>query len=799
MSGQLLVIWSCRGVTVSFRGQPWSRWFVALSFVLVLVLVAVVTTVVALAVNAASSDERRWPWGLHVIQDYPFPSVLVLTVVLAMLSVMVVSVQRGRDARSAGSSLVADSVVDVSPAPEDVGLLSGPGGVDAPLGELPVVIRGRDGVVSDLVAPPAVYSPQVRVLVGMGGCGKTTVALAAAREAQASGWRVWWVSAVDGATLVAGMSAVAREAGASAEEVKDADSDLALAGVVWGWLNRMSGRWLLVIDNADAPEVLAPGGTSVAGGSGWLRSAGAGVVLVTTRVTDRAVWGHRAGWFPLGELDQRAAALMLLDRIRRADEPELIEAATAVADRLGRLPLAVHLAGSYLGSGMAEVGLDGYLRLLTDRSLSVVDEGAPGWGDQDPRRLIMSTWEISLDALERQGRIRARILLRVLSFLGPGSVVPLPMLEPSVLSEAGLLPDGDEGRAEMAAGLAGLRAVGLVDGVPAGVGGFGDGLMVHPLVAEVCRWRAAREGQRPSLIAAAAGLVVAASARLHPADPADWKGCQVLAPHAREALGAIAEMSEDLGADVVGVNNVVTHHYTAQGSYPAAIDQGEDVVAAAVARLGVEHPKTLMSRNNLATAYDAAGRLDEAIPLHEATLAACERVLGDEEHPLTLTSRNNLATAYDAAGRLDEAIPLYEATLAVRERVLGDEHPKTLMSRNNLATAYDAAGRLDEAIPLYEATLAVRERVLGDEHPDTLGSRNNLATAYDAAGRLGEAIPLYEATLAAYERVLGDEEHTTALTCKKQLSTDYDAGGRVGAAMAVEERVVAGVGVVGET
>ncbi|WP_330440915.1 FxSxx-COOH system tetratricopeptide repeat protein [Micromonospora sp. NBC_00821] len=785
MSGQLLVIRSCRGVTVSFRGQPWSRWFVALLFI----LMAVVTTAVALAVNAASSDERRWPWGLHMIQDYPFPSVLVLTVVLAMLSIMVVSVPREREARTTGASALVTSIVDASPASGDGGPPSGTGVIGAPLGELPVVVRGRDGVVSDLVAPPGAYSPQVRVLVGMGGCGKTTVALAAAREAQASGWRVWWVSAVDRATLVAGMSAVAREAGASAEEVTSADSDLALAGVVWGQLNRLSGHWLLVIDNADAPEVLAPGGTSVAGGSGWLRSAGAGVVVVTTRVTDRAVWGHRAGWFLLGELDQQAAALMLLDRMGRADEPELIEAATAVADRLGRLPLAVHLAGSYLGSGMAVVGLDGYLHLLTDRSLSVVDEGAPGWGEQDPRRLIMSTWEISLDALERQGRVRARTLLRVLSFLGPGSVVPMPMLNPSVLSEAGLLPDGDEGRAEMAAGLAGLRAVGLVDGAPAGVDGSGDGLIVHPLVAEVCRWRAARDGQRSSLMAAAAGMVVAASARLNPADPADWNGWQVVAPHARVALGVIAEMSEDLIARVVGVNNGLTYHYTAHGSYPAAIDQGEDVVAAAVARMGDEHPDTLMSRNNLAAAYRAAGRLGEAIPLYEATLSVRERVLGDE-HPDTLMSRNNLAAAYQAAGRLGEAIPLYEATLAAYERVLGDEHPNTLTSRNNLAYAYQAAGRLGEAIPLYEATLSVRERVLGDEHPDTLTSRNNLAYASQAAGRLGEAIPLYEATLSVRERVLGDE-HPDTLTSRNNLAYAYQAAGRLGEAIPLYEATLA--------
>ena len=107
--------------------------------------------------------------------------------------------------------------------------------------------------------------------------------------------------------------------------------------------------------------------------------------------------------------------------------------------------------------------------------------------------------------------------------------------------------------------------------------------------------------------------------------------------------------------------------------------------------------------------------------------------------PTPCNSRNNLANAYRAAGRLDEAITLHEQTLAARERVLGPDHPDTLNSRNNLAIAYQDAGRLDEAITLHEQTLAARERVLGPDHPDTLNSRNNLANAYQAAGRTGES------------------------------------------------------------
>jgi tetratricopeptide (TPR) repeat protein len=122
------------------------------------------------------------------------------------------------------------------------------------------------------------------------------------------------------------------------------------------------------------------------------------------------------------------------------------------------------------------------------------------------------------------------------------------------------------------------------------------------------------------------------------------------------------------------------------------------------------------------------------IVLHEQVLANLEEELGPE-HPDTLAARNNLALAYQAAGRTDEAIALHEQALAERERVLGPDHPGTLNSRSNLAVAYQAAGRTDEAVALHEQVLADRERVLGPDHPDTLATRNNLANAYRVAGR----------------------------------------------------------------
>ena len=72
------------------------------------------------------------------------------------------------------------------------------------------------------------------------------------------------------------------------------------------------------------------------------------------------------------------------------------------------------------------------------------------------------------------------------------------------------------------------------------------------------------------------------------------------------------------------------------------------------------------------------------------------------DHPSALTSRSNLASVYQEAGRLDEAITLHKQNLKDRTRILGPHHPHTLASRNNLAGAYRAAGRTEEAEALFE-------------------------------------------------------------------------------------------------
>jgi eukaryotic-like serine/threonine-protein kinase len=192
-------------------------------------------------------------------------------------------------------------------------------------------------------------------------------------------------------------------------------------------------------------------------------------------------------------------------------------------------------------------------------------------------------------------------------------------------------------------------------------------------------------------------------------------------------------------------------------------------------QMGPDHSETLQSCQNLAMAYQDAGRLDRAIPILQSTLDRRRATLGDD-HVDALESMNDLAVAYWEAGRPDEAIPLYESALPRVRARLGDDHLHTLTIQDNLAVAYTTAGHPDRAIPLHESTLARLRARLGDDHPTTLVAMNNLARSYRAGGRCGEAIRLLEATSARLQVELGDDHPTTLIVMNGLAGAYHDAG-----------------------
>src|SRR5664280_839675 len=190
-------------------------------------------------------------------------------------------------------------------------------------------------------------------------------------------------------------------------------------------------------------------------------------------------------------------------------------------------------------------------------------------------------------------------------------------------------------------------------------------------------------------------------------------------------------------------------------------DRFERTLADSERRLGADHPDTLTSRGNLASAYQDAGRREEALVLFERTLADSERRLG-ADHPDTLTSRNNLALAYRDAGRREEALPLYERTLADRERVLGADHPALAALLYSIAAIELELSDARSAVRRLTRATAIDEHSYGPPHPEVA---TDLEAFAGSQQRIGDVAAAIISLRRALDRDLGSdrEEPTPAV------------------------------------
>ena len=205
---------------------------------------------------------------------------------------------------------------------------------------------------------------------------------------------------------------------------------------------------------------------------------------------------------------------------------------------------------------------------------------------------------------------------------------------------------------------------------------------------------------------------------------------------------------------------------------------------------GEEHPATLVTLNNLASALSNQGDLPSARRLQEAVLEARKRVLG-EEHPATWLSMGNLAVTLSEQGDLGGARRLQEAVLDAIKRGLGEEHPEVSIAMSNLAVTLSRQGDLPGARWLQEAALEASKRVLGEGHPTTLTAMSNLAGALFDQGDLPGARRLLEAVLEASKRVLG-EEHPRTLASMSNLATMFWLQGQRTAARQLQKAATVG-------
>ncbi|MBK8261120.1 MAG: toll/interleukin-1 receptor domain-containing protein [Nannocystis sp.] len=301
----------------------------------------------------------------------------------------------------------------------------------------------------------------VQAISGLGGVGKTRIALEYAHTRAAHYELRWWAYAH---RLDNDLAELARALGIVAT-----DDDIDRAAKAAGAYLRNHSRWLLVIDNADDPEQLRP----------LLPTLGPGHVLITSRV---AAWYDAATPIEINVLPADVARQLLLDRSRRPDDGH----AADVARTLGYLPLALVQAAAYLENSRDTFA--DYLPILRSDGLDLFDDPLSDAHDplhRDPvdahRRTVARTWRPSIEAVRSapDHGPAAAALLDFLAFFDPDGF-PLALLhdEPNLLPAA-LRPLIASKRA-LSGALALLQRYSLIDR-------DGDRVRIHRLVQQVTR------------------------------------------------------------------------------------------------------------------------------------------------------------------------------------------------------------------------------------------------------------------------------------------------------------------------
>jgi tetratricopeptide (TPR) repeat protein len=650
------------------------------------------------------------------------------------------------------------------------------------------------------------------IIHGMGGVGKTQLALNFIQENREHYSPILWIDAHTPETVRLSFERGAIALGLTFDTTSTSDSplkDSPVATRVLRWFcERDEGdrRWLVVVDNADDTswnvQEIIPQGSQ-------------GHVIVTSQHPQSLRFlGVRCERVDVSNMALSEARALLQKHMGVESEQasvDIDDLCDQLVNRLGCLALAVDLAGAYLteqldfhdGKEVLEAVLRQYLvdydqhqdellrwepfyRLSSyektvwtvwDTSLAVIDKTSPGSHasrvltflahfdqgrmEEEMFRLASAGWPVMAD------------LLRL-----PEEVVP-EWLRKMVASKGERWDDFHYRQATQP-----LIRYGLLQRL----GGNWAGTTMHGLV----QWRARRAHLDSSITWAWwrwLFMMAAVCQTNREKDRPQFRR------HVIAHLLGMGEIDLDIGLEMdldekrmASLWAELGEAYHDEGRWAEAEELEVRVMETRTRVLGKEHPDTLSSIGSLAATYRKQGRWTEAEKLEMRVMETSTRVLG-EEYPDTLSSMANLAATYWNQGRWTEAEELEVRVMEIRTRVLGEEHPNTLSSMANLAATYRDQGRWTETEKLEVRVIETRTRVLGEEHPDTLSSMGNLAATYWNQGRWTETEKLNVRVMEMSTRVLG-EEHPDTLNNMGNLAATYRKQGRWTEAEELEVRVM---------
>jgi tetratricopeptide (TPR) repeat protein len=207
--------------------------------------------------------------------------------------------------------------------------------------------------------------------------------------------------------------------------------------------------------------------------------------------------------------------------------------------------------------------------------------------------------------------------------------------------------------------------------------------------------------------------------------------------------------------------------YGDQGEYQQAEQFYQHVIALEERAKGLNHSDVARTLNNLALMYYHQGRYPQAETTYHRALAIYQRSL-PADHPDLIYLLDGLGALAEIQGNYQQAEQFYQQAFAICEHAFGERHPETAHCLNKLADISELKGNYQEAETFYLQALSIGERVLGPEHPDIALFLNNLAFLVQRQGQYQRAEELYQRSLNIYERTLGPKHPDVASVLNNQ-------------------------------
>lgn len=592
---------------------------------------------------------------------------------------------------------------------------------------------------------------QLQALTGLGGIGKTQIAVEYAYRYRGSYQAIFWVGAASRETLAADFVALAHLLKLPGWETAD---QALLVAAVKRWLARHED-WLLVLDNADDLHLVAE----------FLPTVGQGHILLTTRAQ---ATGSIANSLAVEKMESHEGTRLLLRRAKLLAPDAAFDSVSAATLKeaqtlvqvLDGLPLALDQAGAYIEETGCNL-LD-YLALYKRHRSRLLERQSSI--STDYPHTVASTWSLSFRQVE-QANPAAAELLRLCAFLDPDAILEETLSEGSAELGPILAPVAADPFLLNEA-IQVLRRFSLVKR-----DSEARLLNIHRLVQVVVRDNMDEGKQRQW-----AQRTIQAVAVVFPEVSFNtWQRCERGLPQAL-ACAALIEQFGFASPEAANVLERAGRYMSNRGRYGPAEMLLQRALSIREQTSGSLHPDVASILHDLALLYDNQGKHEQAEAFLRQVLVIREQLRG-RDHPDTAGTLNELANVYMHQGKYVQAEPLLQRALSIREQAFGPEDPDIAESLNDLAVLCVYQGKYEQAEQLYVRALSIREQVLESDHPHLATSLNNLAWLYNYQGRYEQAEPLYLRAIAMFEQAL-EPTHPDIATCLNNLAELYRNQGK---------------------